>query len=406
MKIIENQRANNMAKNMIHKSFPITVTKVDREQGIIDAIVSVMGNIDHGNDIIHNGAFAKTISERASKIKVLDNHRVESTTDVIGKPISIREIGKTELPSKILTDFPDATGGLFTSTQFDMQDDNSKTIFNKLANGFINEWSIGFQIPRGKSDRATVVTDDGEIVVRNIREIMLFEFSPVIFGMNSATTTIGAKTLAESETIEQYQASKKEALNQKQGGLIELINQVILAFDEQGFNGDRPEHSDYFVHEVFDTYVIVRSLPFADTPYPFYKVGWVKEPNSNQIIFDTFDFWIGGNFAFIPGLKNDSSIDEQKQGRVLSQSNFDKLDQAIALLSDVLEGATSDTSEQLSDNTKLENNDYDIIESNSENLALDKLAKSGENSLTDTNKQTLLDELDAIINTNRGQTNG
>ncbi len=389
----------NMTKNMIHKSFPVTIIKVDREQGIIDAIVSVMGNIDRGNDIIHNGAFIKTITERAGQIRVLDNHRQESNADVIGKPIEIREIGKNELPDVVLEKAPTATGGLFTSTQFDMDDLDAKKIFNKLANGFISEWSIGFQIPRGKSDRSTIITDDGEIVVRNIREIKLFEFSPVIFGMNSATTTVDAKSLADSETLEEYQQRKKTAIEDKQGGLIDLINQVVLAFDEQGFNDDRPEHGDYFVIEVFDTFVIVKSLPFADTPFPYYKIGWIKDVNSNRIIFDTFDFWIGGNFAFIPGLKSDTQIEEQKQGRVLSQTNFSKLQQATDLLTAVLDSAhTEDEDETLSDDNELEKTDYDTIEGNSNTEDVDKLAKSDNSPLTDDDKKELLDELNDILN--------
>jgi hypothetical protein len=77
---------------LIHKSFPVEIIKADTAQGIIDAIVAVIGNVDLGNDVIHPGAFTKTLSERGNKVRVLDNHNSFSIKDVIGKPISIREI--------------------------------------------------------------------------------------------------------------------------------------------------------------------------------------------------------------------------------------------------------------------------------------------------------------------------
>ena len=65
--------------NIEHKSFPVEILKADSSQGIVEAVVAVMGNIDLGGDIIHNGAFTKTISERGNKVKVLDNHNANAT---------------------------------------------------------------------------------------------------------------------------------------------------------------------------------------------------------------------------------------------------------------------------------------------------------------------------------------
>lgn len=388
-----------MSKNIEHKSFPVSITKVDRENGIVDAIVSVMGNIDLGNDIIHNGAFTKTISERAGKIRVLDNHNTNSTTDVIGKPIVIREISKGELPQDTKTNFPNATGGLFTSTQFDMDDENAKKIFNKLANGFIDEWSIGFTVPRGKIDHSNENINGKEIVVRNIREVILYEFSPVIFAMNDATSTVAAKSLEQAETLEDYQKAKLDALEQKEEGLIALINQVILAFDSQGFMGERPEHSNYFVQEVFDNTILVRSLPFSDTPFPFYKIGWRKDVENNQIIFDVFDIWVGGNFAFIPGLKKGEEAEETKQGRVLSQRNFERLEQAVELLGEVLNSAKPEetANEDVVDEEK--NNEYDIIDDNSNDETND-LPDPVKKPVSKTREQLLaeVEELHTLIN--------
>lgn len=181
------------------KSFPAMVTKADDEQGIVDAFVSIMGNIDHGDDIIHSGAFAKTISERAGKIRVLDNHNMWSVNDAIARIIEIREVTRRDLPAQLQADVPDATGGLFVSMQFLMNDEQSAGVFKRIKAGVINEYSIGFEII--VSDIENVEIDNTEISVRNIREIKLWEVSPVIFAMNDATTTAAVKS--DTPTLEQ-----------------------------------------------------------------------------------------------------------------------------------------------------------------------------------------------------------
>lgn len=313
---------------MDYKSFPVEIVKADTKQGIIDAVVAVMGNIDHGNDIIHPGAFTKTLSERGNKIKVLDNHNANSLKDVIGKPLSIREIGESELPISIKSKYPDATGGLYTVTQFDMDDEHSRTIFNKLANGFVNEWSIGFTIPKGKQDYS-----DG--MVRNIREVILFEYSPVIWAMNEATDTIGVKNMDEEET--------------KKRSIIQTYIDITDSFHALYFNYD--EYTGFMVNDVFTDGTLVCKACGMETEYNYYQVSW--QLIDNQYVFDPIENWQGGNFTFVIGLKSYDIIEETKQGRVLSQSNYDKIKEAISMLSDVITAATPVT-EEMSDTSNLE----------------------------------------------------
>lgn len=299
---------------MDYKSFPVEIVKADTKQGIIDAVVAVMGNIDHGNDIIHSGAFTKTLSERGNKIKVLDNHNTNSLKDVIGKPISIREIGQDELPISIKSKYPSATGGLYTVTQFDMDDEHSKTIFNKLANGFVNEWSIGFTIPKGKQDYS-----DG--MIRNIREVILFEYSPVIWGMNEATDTIGAKNMDENE--------------QKKRSIIQTYIDITDSFNAQYMNWD--EYTGFYVNDVFTDGTLVCKAVNVQTDYDYYQVNW--QIVDGDYAFDPIENWQGGNFSFVVGLKSFDIIEETKQGRVLSQSNYDKIKNACDMLMEVMNAA-------------------------------------------------------------------
>jgi HK97 family phage prohead protease len=175
------------------KSFPISHLKVVEDaDGIVEAITAVMGNVDLGLDVITNGAFTKTIAERGNKIRVLDNHQTSSVTNVIGKVLSLREVSRDQLPSEVIRDFPDATGGLYVRTQFAVNESEAaRTAFNLIKAGYVDEWSIGYDpIIIDYEER---VVDGESKRVRVLREIRLWECSAVIWGMNSATVTLAAK---------------------------------------------------------------------------------------------------------------------------------------------------------------------------------------------------------------------
>lgn len=324
----------------ITKSFPIEITKTDTEQGIVEAIVSVMGNIDFGNDIIHNGAFSKTITERGNRIMILDYHRLESNRDIIGKAISLREIGSNELPENLKRQYPEATGGLHIVAQFDMDDENSKAIFNKLAKGYLSQWSIGFSIPKGKSDYQTITNNGETKVIRNIREVILYECSPVGLAMNDATTTVSAK---DNNTDEN---------EQKKRSIIQTYIDITDSFNAQYMNYD--EYTGFMVNDVFTDGTLVCKAVNVQTDYDYYQVNW--QIIDGDYAFDPIENWQGGNFSFVVGLKSFDIIEETKQGRVLSQSNYDKIKNACDMLMEVMNAAMpiADEIESMSDTPELE----------------------------------------------------
>ena len=183
-----------MAKKMEHKQFDAIITDIDEEQGIVKAIFAVMGNIDEGNDRIHPGSFTKTFSERGQKVLVLDNHRSDSTGDVIAKPLAFREVSRDELPPELIERVPDATGGAEMVAQFEPDPDKDKTsagAFYRIKNEWVSEWSFGYDAL--DTDYSAEEKDGREITVRNLRTIKLYEVSPVLWGMNDATMTTDAK---------------------------------------------------------------------------------------------------------------------------------------------------------------------------------------------------------------------
>jgi HK97 family phage prohead protease len=174
-----------------YKTFPYIELKREDDQGIVEHLITVFGIIDHGKDMSHPGAFAKTIAERGNKIRVLDAHNTDSVLRIVGKPLALKEIGRDELPATVLEEYPEATGGLWARTQFLMDTPEGKGVFTRIKEGSLGEFSYGYDAL--DYDYDTVKADGEDIEVRNLRTVRLWEYSPVLWGMNPATATMSAK---------------------------------------------------------------------------------------------------------------------------------------------------------------------------------------------------------------------
>ena len=175
---------------MEHKTTQAFETKVS-DEGIVETVFAVMGNVDLGNDVIHPGAFAKTFTERGHKVKVLDHHQAQSVKDVIGKPLELRELSREQLPQAVLDAHPDATGGAWAKVQFLMDTPEGEGAFKRIKAGAISEWSFGYDAL--DKDFSTIKRNGKDVTVRNLRTVKLYELSPVVWGMNSGTMTVSAK---------------------------------------------------------------------------------------------------------------------------------------------------------------------------------------------------------------------
>lgn len=175
-----------------HKVSPVYITSVDEAQGIVEAVVNVFGILDDGNDVVQRGAFTKTLTERGLKVKVLDNHRADSVMRVVGKVLEAREVGRDALPANVLAQWPEATGGLWTKTQYLLNTPEGEGVFRRIAAGAVDEYSIGYTAMQVDYQKMTL-PDGRTISARILKELRLYEYSPVIFGMNPATATVGVK---------------------------------------------------------------------------------------------------------------------------------------------------------------------------------------------------------------------
>ena len=186
-------------KKMTTKIFPSFTKSMDAETGIVEAYVSIMGikDLDRPPDVIQMGAFVKTIQERgpqgARKIRVLHQHWYDS---VIGVPLTLVEHPRELLPEELLAVYPEATGGLFARTQFVMDVQLGRETYALYKAGAMDEWSIGFDALQFEYIKSEEEADTHRL----LKEIKLWEYSPVTWGMNPGTVTTGVKDDRRRET--------------------------------------------------------------------------------------------------------------------------------------------------------------------------------------------------------------
>lgn len=170
---------------MEHKMIKQYQINVDKDERTVTGIPSVFGIADQGGDLIPNGAYKKTISERASKIKWLWYHNIFDTAPPIAKILDIREVGRDELPEKITSEFPNATGGLRVTRKY-LDTPRADEIFTGIVEGVIDEMSVGIDVLQ--SEYPEDYYENSRQVNRIIKEVKLYEISDLLWGMNQATT--------------------------------------------------------------------------------------------------------------------------------------------------------------------------------------------------------------------------
>ena len=167
---------------MEYKQLGIEVKDIDEKQRRVSAIVGT-SDMDDGGDIILPGAYEKTIRENFKRIKMLWQHKPDTP---IGRPIEIRQL-------------PD--GRLQTETYVSKIQKGSDYL-TLAEEGIVTEFSIGYKVT--DYDRR----DDGG---RNIKELMLMEYSPVTWGMNPNTELLAIKSASDLMNIRELERVLREA---------------------------------------------------------------------------------------------------------------------------------------------------------------------------------------------------
>lgn len=142
-------------------------------------------DVDLGGDIITQGAFKKTIEGRQQSVKVLWQHH-----EPIGKSMRLHEDNI----------------GLFVEGKISKTRLGDEAL-ELMRDDVITQMSIGFGIPAGKSE----MSDDG---LRIIREVKLYEFSPVTFPMNENAIITSVKNMKDAIKLGQIEQEDLKELSE------------------------------------------------------------------------------------------------------------------------------------------------------------------------------------------------
>lgn len=148
---------------------------------------------DLGGDIISKGAFNKTM-ERKDRIKVLWQHN-----EPIGKSLNMGTDSK----------------GLFVEGQISKTRLGDEAI-ELMKDGVIDQMSIGFSIPHGKSE----YNEKGN---RLIHEVKLYEYSLVTFPMNEKAIITSVKSVSDAIRSGKYNANEVKELSEALAELNALL---------------------------------------------------------------------------------------------------------------------------------------------------------------------------------------
>ena len=197
---------------MERKTVKFEAKDINEEEGTFTGYASTFTSTpDAYGDVVDKGAFKKTITEHTGRIKILWNHNDD---EPIGKPVELIEDGKGLL----------VTGKLTTGVQ------RAREVLALMRDGVINEMSIGYD----------TITDSIEKGVRHLKEIRLWDVSPVTFAANPDATITGVKSDLE-KLLKSGRVLSATSRNKVQAALDALQALLEAAEGEQEPEKSTPE---------------------------------------------------------------------------------------------------------------------------------------------------------------------
>ncbi|MDY0071818.1 MAG: HK97 family phage prohead protease [Thauera sp.] len=170
------------------------------EEGVIEGYVTKWGIVDSYNSTFQRGCFTKTLQERGKRVRVLWNHEEEP----IGVPLELREDDV----------------GLFARIKLILSVRRAQEAYDLAKAGAIDSFSFGFR----------TIKDAWQNGVRQIKEVALYEVSPVIFPANEQAQFTGVRSMEKQEKrAEDFARSLNNIeLPRRHSLLIEALDWTLL----------------------------------------------------------------------------------------------------------------------------------------------------------------------------------
>lgn len=201
----------------------------------VTGLAAIFGNVDSGGDRIHKGAFKKTISEQANRVKHLWMHDPYQPPTAVIRELS--EVGVGGLPEKIRAEHPEATGGLQVTREY-LDTPRGNEILEGIKAGAIREMSFGYDPV--KFEHETISDQEMKSqVIRNLLEVRIWDTSDVTWGMNSLTVAAkSARNERAAYLIDEISALKSgRVLSARNMGRLKdalaVLEEILLSAEPQ-----------------------------------------------------------------------------------------------------------------------------------------------------------------------------
>lgn len=217
-----------------YKALPQFTKAIDDRT--VTGIFAVHGNIDEGSDRSWPGSFANIAVNGRTRARFVWQHRTDEPPIAAIK--SVREVDRASLPATALAYAPDATGGVEVVREY-LDTPRANEVLTGIKGGAIDEMSYAYDVTRFDFEDV-----EGRGMVRNIREVKLYDISDVLWGMNPAT--VGSKGLPleiEHQTVhaavERYTERLKSlhALRAKEGRVLSGENRKRIESALEALDG-------------------------------------------------------------------------------------------------------------------------------------------------------------------------
>lgn len=146
--------------------------------GVIEAYVSVFGNVDSYGDIVEPGAFADAVIAFNTNGRYPKGIWAHDWSMPIAKTLEMREDER----------------GLYIKAQLILSVPKAQEAYDLIKAGVMTDFSFGYEINGYDFD------DRG---FRHLRKVTIYEWSPVLVGANNQATLISSKSAGKDQPIEE-----------------------------------------------------------------------------------------------------------------------------------------------------------------------------------------------------------
>ena len=179
----------------------------EEEKGVFSGYGSIFGNKDLGNDVMMQGAFAKSIASKGPKgVKLLYQHDAKEPIGVFDEIIEDRK-------------------GLRVKGRLAMGTQKGREVYELMKMGAIDGLSIGYRV----SPKGADYDERGK--KRMLKEVDLMEISAVTFPMNTRARVQAVK--GEQRTVREWEEAMRDACGLSRSESKVAANAVFKALDQR-----------------------------------------------------------------------------------------------------------------------------------------------------------------------------